>query len=112
MDVRDPQAAQIALSPELPPQAARWRLRLVVRLARQHHELSWSTFTDNVEMLLSPNPKYRPLITAQADGTQCGARDGDRALQAVGEGRAGTGGGRLCERAVAAGAGVRGLTAD
>jgi aminopeptidase N len=69
MDVRDPQlaaqAAQIALSPELPPQAARWRLRLVVRLAQQHHELSWTTFTSNVEALLSPNPKYRPLITAQ-----------------------------------------------
>lgn len=69
MDVRDPQlaaqAAQIALSPELPPQAARWRVRLVVHLASQHHELSWKTFTDNVDMLLSPNPKYRPLITAQ-----------------------------------------------
>jgi aminopeptidase N len=69
MDVRDPQlasqAAQIALSPELPPQAARWRLRLVVRLASQHHELSWSTFTSNAETLLSPNPKYAPLITAQ-----------------------------------------------
>jgi aminopeptidase N len=69
MDVRDPQlaaqAAQIALSPELPPQAARWRLRLVVRLAGQHHDLSWTTFTNNVEPLLSPNPKYRPLITAQ-----------------------------------------------
>ena len=69
MDVRDrqlaEQAAQIALSPELPPQAARWRLRLVVRLAGQHPELSWKTFTDNVDTLLSPNPKYRPLITAQ-----------------------------------------------
>jgi aminopeptidase N len=69
MEVRDPQlaaqAAQIALSPELPPQAARWRVRLVVHLASQHHELSWKTFTDNVDMLLSPNPKYRPLITAQ-----------------------------------------------
>ena len=69
MDVHDPQlasqAAQIALSPELPPQAARWRLRLVVRLASQHHELSWRTFTSNAETLLSPNPKYAPLITAQ-----------------------------------------------
>jgi aminopeptidase N len=69
MDVRDPQlawqAAQIALSSELPPQAARWRLRLVLRLASQHHELSWTTFTNNVEMLLAPHPKYAPLITAQ-----------------------------------------------
>jgi len=69
MQVRDPQlaaqAAQIALSAELPPQAARWRLRLVVRLAEQHQALSWATFTANAELLLSPNPKYRPLITAQ-----------------------------------------------
>jgi aminopeptidase N len=69
MEVRDPQlatqAAQIALAPELPPQAARWRLALVVRLANQHHELAWTTFTENVEALLAPNPKYAPLITAQ-----------------------------------------------
>jgi aminopeptidase N len=69
MEVRDPQlaaqAAQIALSPELPPQAARWRLALIVRLAREHGQLAWSTFADNFEMLLAPNPKYAPLITAQ-----------------------------------------------
>jgi aminopeptidase N len=69
MDVGDPQlaaqAAQIALSPELPPQAARWRLALVVRLAREHGPLAFRTFTDNAETLLSPNPKYAPLITAQ-----------------------------------------------
>jgi aminopeptidase N len=69
MEVRDPQlamqAAQVALSPELPPQAARWRLALVVRLANRHQELAWATFTENVDTLLSPNPKYAPLITAQ-----------------------------------------------
>jgi aminopeptidase N len=69
MEVRDPQlatqAAQIALSPELPPQAARWRLALVVRLANRHHELAWTTFAENVDALLSPNPKYAPLIMAQ-----------------------------------------------
>jgi aminopeptidase N len=69
MDVGDPQlaaqAAQIALSPELPPQAARWRLALVVRLAREHGPLAFRTFTDHAQTLLSPNPKYAPLITAQ-----------------------------------------------
>jgi hypothetical protein len=69
MDVGDPhlaaQAAAIALSAEIPPQGARWRVALVVRLAAQHHELAWSTFSDNAEMLLAPNPKYAPLIMAQ-----------------------------------------------
>jgi aminopeptidase N len=69
MDVGDPQlatqAAAVALSAEVPPQGARWRLALVRRLAAQHHELAWSTFRNNAEMLLAPNPKYAPLITAQ-----------------------------------------------
>jgi hypothetical protein len=69
MDVGDPQlatqAASIALSAEIPPQGARWRLLLVQRLAAQHHELAWSTFSNNAEMLLAPNPKFAPLIMAQ-----------------------------------------------
>jgi aminopeptidase N len=58
-------AAQIALSPEIPPQDALTRLRLVVALADQHPQLSWATFTANADLLLSTNPKYAPLITAQ-----------------------------------------------
>jgi aminopeptidase N len=69
MEVRDPQlaaqAAQIALSSELPAQAARWRLSLIVRLAREHGSLAWSVFSGNAEQLLAPNPKYAPLISAQ-----------------------------------------------
>lgn len=69
MDVGDPQlakqAAAIALSDEIPTQGARWRMALVVHLAGLHKELSWSTFTDNAEMLLAPMPKYAPLIKAQ-----------------------------------------------
>jgi aminopeptidase N len=69
MDVGDPQlalqAAKIAMSAEIPPQGARWRLSMVVRLAAQHHELAWSTFSNNAEALLAPNPKYAPLIMAQ-----------------------------------------------
>jgi aminopeptidase N len=69
MDVGDPalakQAAAVALSAEIPPQAARIRIAAVVRLAARHHELAWSTFSNNVQMLLAYNPKYAPLILAQ-----------------------------------------------
>ncbi|HUL47391.1 MAG TPA: M1 family aminopeptidase [Steroidobacteraceae bacterium] len=59
------QAAQIALSDEIPPQAAAIRLRLVVLLAGRHPALAWRTFRDHADALLAPNPKYAPLITAQ-----------------------------------------------
>jgi aminopeptidase N len=69
MEVGDSQlamrAAEIAMSTEIPPQGARWRLSLVVRLASQHHELAWATFSRNVETLMEPHTKYAPLITAQ-----------------------------------------------
>jgi aminopeptidase N len=69
MQVGDPklgaQAAAIALSDEIPPQAAHWRLALVASLAEQQHEVAWSTFSNNAEMLLAPNPKYAPLIVTQ-----------------------------------------------
>ncbi len=69
MQVRDPQlarqAAQIAMSGEIPPQGAYWRLRLLEVLAQEHPQLAWQTFIDNSEVLLSANPKYAPLITSQ-----------------------------------------------
>ena len=69
MQVGDPalaaRAAQIALSDEIPPQAAATRLRLVVLLAGRHPALAWRTFRDHADALLAPNPKYAPLITAQ-----------------------------------------------
>ena len=69
MDVGDPKLAQraaaIALSDEIPPQGARWRLGLVVHLASRHHDLSWSTFSSNSEPLLAPHAKYAPLMVAQ-----------------------------------------------
>jgi len=69
MQVGDPalgeQAAQIALSDEIPPQAAAIRLRLVWLLAVRHPALGWRTFRDHADALLAPNPKYAPLITAQ-----------------------------------------------
>jgi aminopeptidase N len=69
MRVRDPplaqRAARIALSEEIPPQAADIRMHLVGALADRHPALSWSTFTANVDVLLAPYPKYAPLITSQ-----------------------------------------------
>jgi aminopeptidase N len=69
MKVSDPQLARqavsIALSDEIPPQAARWRLNLVSTLVARHHQLSWDTFSTHYTMLMAPNPKYAPLITAQ-----------------------------------------------
>lgn len=59
------QAAQIALSEEIPPQAAAIRMRLVVLLAGRHPALAWRTFRDHADALLAPNPKYAPLITSQ-----------------------------------------------
>jgi aminopeptidase N len=69
MSVRDPQlaaqAAQIALSPELPPQAAMIRSRLVFGLANEHRQLSWTTFTNHVDSLMSPFPSSASLRIAQ-----------------------------------------------
>jgi hypothetical protein len=69
MSVRNPQlaarAAQIALSPELPPQAAMTRVQLVIHLVDEHHQLSWSTFTEHVDSLMAPFPSFAPLAIAQ-----------------------------------------------
>jgi len=68
-NVRDPQLAahvvQIALSPELPPQAAHLRLGLLLGLASEHHELAWAAFTNNADAVLSQYPGMAPLIMAQ-----------------------------------------------
>jgi aminopeptidase N len=69
MAVRDPvlaqQAAQIALSTEIPPQADSLRLELLRRLADRHQQLSWHEFIDNSERLLKPFAANGPLIVAQ-----------------------------------------------
>ena len=67
--VRDPrlagQVVQIALSSELPPQAAQLRVRLVLGLTRYHPQLAWSTFTEHVDTLMAPFPSFAPLMIAQ-----------------------------------------------
>jgi aminopeptidase N len=68
--VEDPelarQAAQIALSPEIPAQADSFRLQLIVALAGRHQQLSWQLFRDNHERLLKPFVGEAPLIVAQS----------------------------------------------
>lgn len=69
MYVRDPaladQAAKIALSKEIPPQAATMRLGLVAYLVSWHHQLAWQTFSNNSKLLLEADPTFAPLIVSQ-----------------------------------------------
>ncbi|WP_296942132.1 M1 family metallopeptidase [uncultured Massilia sp.] len=69
MRVRDPQlaaqAAAIALSPEIPPQADVLRLGLVLALAAEHPQLSWTTFTQQFDKLTAANPGNRPNVLAK-----------------------------------------------
>ena len=68
MLVRDPklaeQAAAIALSDEISPQAAGQRLGLILTLANEHPDLSWQRYTANLETLMAPTPQYRSMIIA------------------------------------------------
>jgi aminopeptidase N len=69
MHVRDPQlaekAAQIALSDEIPPQAADLHLQLVGTLSDESPALSWKVFSTNTQSLLAPMPMMAPMIIAQ-----------------------------------------------
>jgi aminopeptidase N len=69
MQVQDPalaeQAADIALSSDIPAQAGAIRFRLIAQLADRHPALAWSVFTAHVDQLMEPYPQYRPLILAQ-----------------------------------------------
>ncbi len=69
MRVADPQlaaqAATIALSAEIPPQAASLRLYLVAELNDQNPQLSWATFSQNSAALIEPHQPYGSVIIAQ-----------------------------------------------
>lgn len=69
MRVRDErlaaEAAAIALTEEIPKQAATARLELVVALADQHPQLAWKTFTEHYDALTSPFGPYGSLFIAQ-----------------------------------------------
>ncbi len=58
-------AARIALSDEIPVQAAVLQLQMVAMLSSENPALSWSTFTANVDKLLAPLSTMAPLIIAQ-----------------------------------------------
>ena len=69
MLVRDPklaeQAAQIALSGEIPAQADSLRLQLIGALTGYHPALGWKTFTEHSEALLKPLSNFAPFVVAQ-----------------------------------------------
>jgi aminopeptidase N len=69
MSVRDPalaaQAAKIALSPEIPPQAAAARLRFIAGLADNNPQLAWNEFHNNSEKLLAPFAGDGPMVIAE-----------------------------------------------
>jgi aminopeptidase N len=70
MQVRDPklaeQAVQIALSDEIPAQAAAIRLSFVSVLSRRHPLLGWNTFTEHNEMLMKPLSNFAPQTMARS----------------------------------------------
>jgi aminopeptidase N len=66
---RDPklavQAANIALSPEIPPQLAMLRLQMFFAMTTERPRLAWRTFSGNIGELLSPFGALAPLVEAQ-----------------------------------------------
>ncbi len=67
--VRDPvlaeEAAKLALSEEIPPQADALRLQLVLALAENHQRIAWRVLHDNLGRLMKPMATFAPLVTAQ-----------------------------------------------
>ena len=67
--VRDPtlasQAANIALSPEIPPQLQILRMRMFFVMSGEQPRLAWATFSGNIGPLLSPYGSLAPLFEAQ-----------------------------------------------
>ena len=68
-NVRDPKlaqdAAQLALSKELPPQELHLRMGMIRALRDEHPQLAWSIFTANEKQLLAPSGNLEPLFLAQ-----------------------------------------------
>ena len=68
-NVRDPKlaqdAAQLALSKELPPQEISLRMGMIRALRDEHPQLAWSIFTANEKQLLSPSGNLEPLFLSQ-----------------------------------------------
>jgi aminopeptidase N len=69
MRVRDPElaakAARIALSDEIPQQAALVRMQLVLGMVDEQPRFAWTTFTENIDVLTAPYSTIAPLIIGQ-----------------------------------------------
>jgi aminopeptidase N len=67
--VRDPklaaQAAQIAISPEIPPQLAILRMRMLFAMSSEQPKLAWATFQRSIGPLVAPFGNLAPLFEAQ-----------------------------------------------
>ena len=59
------QVAAIALSPEIPEQAAALRLQMVGMLCDENPAISWATFSENVSSLMTAFPQYAPMILSK-----------------------------------------------
>ena len=58
-------AAQLALSSEIPPQEMSLRMQMIGTLRDEHPQLAWTTFTANEQKLMSPAGDLAPLFLAQ-----------------------------------------------
>jgi len=69
MNVKDPvlgaQAVKIAMSSEIPPQAAAVRLNLIIGLATYQPKLSWEAFKANEPALVAPLASFAPIALAE-----------------------------------------------
>ena len=70
MTTEDPalaaQAASIAMSTEIPPQAAVLRLFMVLTLAEDHPQLAWEVLSAHVDELIAPQGRYAPVTLARS----------------------------------------------
>ena len=66
MYVEDPalaaQAASLAMSAEIPPQAAVLRFFMLLTLAGDHPQLAWEVVNAHVDELIAPQGRYAPIV--------------------------------------------------
>jgi aminopeptidase N len=70
METEDPalatQAASIAMSGEIPPQAAVLRFFMLLTLANDHPKLAWEVVSAHVDELIAPQGRYAPTTLARS----------------------------------------------
>lgn len=69
MQVRDPtlatQAAQIAVSDEIPAESVQMRFHLLTTLAQEHPQVAWRAFSPRAHSLLAPWGTYEPYMLSR-----------------------------------------------